>query len=64
MAGAVLDVLVKVGDQVKAGDALMIMVAMKMEHTIAAPKEGTVQEIYFQVGDQVKDGDTLLSVES
>jgi 3-methylcrotonyl-CoA carboxylase alpha subunit len=64
MAGAVLDVLVKVGDQVKAGDALMIMVAMKMEHTITAPKEGTVQEIYFQVGDQVKDGDTLLSVES
>lgn len=63
MPGAVLDILVKVGDQVKAGDALMIMVAMKMEHTIAAPKDGTVQEIYFQVGDQVKDGETLLSLE-
>ncbi|HMT93682.1 acetyl/propionyl/methylcrotonyl-CoA carboxylase subunit alpha [uncultured Thiothrix sp.] len=63
MAGTVLDVMVKVGDQVKAGDALMVMVAMKMEHTIAAPKEGIVQEIYFQVGDQVKDGDTLLSLE-
>lgn len=63
MAGTVLDVMVKVGDQVKAGDALMIMVAMKMEHTIAAPKDRIVQEIYFQVGDQVKDGDTLLSLE-
>lgn len=51
-----------VGDEVKAGDALMIMVAMKMEHTITAPKAGKVEALYFQVGDQVKDGDILLEL--
>lgn len=63
MPGAVIAVQVQVGDQVQAGDALMIVVAMKMEHTITAPHAGEVQEIYFQVGDQVKDGDVLLSLE-
>lgn len=64
MPGAVIAVQVQVGDQVQAGDALMIVVAMKMEHTITAPHAGEVQEIYFQVGDQVKEGDVLLSLES
>ncbi|WP_020558002.1 acetyl-CoA carboxylase biotin carboxylase subunit [Thiofilum flexile] len=63
MPGVVLELLVKVGDPVKAGTALVIMVAMKMEHTITSPQDGSVQAIYFQVGDQVKEGDTLLSLE-
>jgi 3-methylcrotonyl-CoA carboxylase alpha subunit len=63
MPGAVVALQVKVGDLVNAGDALMIVVAMKMEHTITAPHAGEVKEIYFQVGDQVKDGDVLLSLE-
>lgn len=63
MPGAVVAVQVEVGAKVQAGDALMIVVAMKMEHTITAPHAGEVKEIYFQVGDQVKDGDVLLSLE-
>ena len=63
MPGSVVAVQVKVGAQVKAGDALMIVVAMKMEHTITAPHAGEVKEIYFQVGDQVKEGEVLLSLE-
>lgn len=63
MPGAVVAVQVEVGAKVKAGDALMIVVAMKMEHTITAPHAGEVKEIYFQIGDQVKDGDVLLSLE-
>lgn len=64
MPGTVIAVQVQVGDQVQAGDALMIVVAMKMEHTITAPHVGEVKEIYFQVGDQVKEGAVLLSLES
>lgn len=64
MPGAVIAVHVKLGDQVAAGEALMIVVAMKMEHTITAPHAGQVKEIYFQVGDQVKEGEVLLSLES
>lgn len=64
MPGAVIAVPVKLGDRVAAGEALMIVVAMKMEHTITAPYAGEVTEIYFQVGDQVKEGDILLSLES
>ena len=54
---------VAVGDRVSAGDALMVVVAMKMEHTIVAPHAGEVTAVYFQVGDQVKDGDVLLGLE-
>ncbi len=63
MPGAVVAVQVAVGDRVSAGDALMVVVAMKMEHTIVAPHAGEVTAVYFQVGDQVKDGDVLLGLE-
>ncbi|PWQ99493.1 acetyl/propionyl/methylcrotonyl-CoA carboxylase subunit alpha [Leucothrix pacifica] len=62
MPGAVVAVLVKPDDEVKAGDALLVVEAMKMEHTIVAPKNGTVSEIFYAVGDQVEDGDELLSL--
>ncbi len=62
MPGSVVAVEVKVGDEVKEGDALVVVEAMKMEHSILAPKDGTVKEIYFGVGDQVEDGDELLSL--
>ncbi|GAA0404864.1 acetyl/propionyl/methylcrotonyl-CoA carboxylase subunit alpha [Cocleimonas flava] len=63
MPGAVVAVEVKVGDEVKEGDSLVVVEAMKMEHSILAPKDGTVKEIYFGVGDQVEDGDELLSLD-
>lgn len=62
MPGAVVAVLVEVGDAVKSGDALLVVEAMKMEHTIVAPNDGTVTEIFYGVGDQVEDGDELLSL--
>ena len=61
MPGRVVAVLVAPGDTVDAGAPLMIMEAMKMEHTIAAPHAGVVDTILYAVGDQVADGAPLLS---
>ncbi|AUG53304.1 acetyl/propionyl/methylcrotonyl-CoA carboxylase subunit alpha [Thalassospira marina] len=63
MPGKIIAVMAKTGDAVKAGDKLVIMEAMKMEHTISAPVSGTVREVYFAVGDQVGDGDELIAIE-
>jgi len=61
MPGKVVAVLARQGQSVKKGDALVIMEAMKMEHTIAAPTDGVVEEMLYQVGDQVADGAPLLA---
>jgi 3-methylcrotonyl-CoA carboxylase alpha subunit len=61
MPGKVVAVLATQGQEVKKGDALVIMEAMKMEHTIAAPHDGVVDEILYSVGDQVADGAPLLA---
>ncbi|WP_426114025.1 acetyl/propionyl/methylcrotonyl-CoA carboxylase subunit alpha [Massilia sp. PWRC2] len=61
MPGKVVAVLAQAGQVVKKGDALVIMEAMKMEHTIAAPADGTVDELLYQVGDQVADSAPLLA---
>ena len=62
MPGKIISISVRAGDQVKAGDALLVMEAMKMEHTITAPDDGTVEEVFFAVGDQVTDGAELISL--
>ena len=62
MPGKVVSFAVKVGDTVKAGQALAVMEAMKMEHTIHAPKEGVVAELLYAPGDQVADGAELLKL--
>jgi 3-methylcrotonyl-CoA carboxylase alpha subunit len=54
-------VLASNGQEVKKGEPLVIMEAMKMEHTIAAPADGVVEEVLYQVGDQVADGAPLLA---
>ncbi|MDI7276276.1 MAG: biotin/lipoyl-binding protein, partial [Anaerolineae bacterium] len=54
-----LSVAVKVGDGVRARDALATMEAMKMEMTIAAPVAGTVREVLVEVGQSVGYGDLL-----
>jgi 3-methylcrotonyl-CoA carboxylase alpha subunit len=61
MPGKVVAVLAEKGKEVKKGDALVIMEAMKMEHTIAAPHDGLVEEVLYSVGDQVADGAPLLA---
>ena len=62
MPGSVVSVLVKVGDTVKKGQPLIIMEAMKMEHTIVAPFDGAVEAIYFAAKEQVKEGAELVAL--
>ncbi|KAB7745407.1 biotin/lipoyl-binding protein [Nostocoides sp. F2B08] len=63
MPGAAVRIAVSVGDVVAAGQPLMWLEAMKMEHVIAAPAAGTVREILVSVGQQVEQGTTLAVVD-
>ncbi|KVH07782.1 acetyl/propionyl/methylcrotonyl-CoA carboxylase subunit alpha [Burkholderia sp. BCCIQ04A] len=62
MPGKVIAVLVEPGQKVEAGTPLIVMEAMKMEHTIGAPSAGVVAEVLYGVGDQVADGAQLLTM--
>ena len=62
MPGSVVSVLVNVGDAVTKGQPLIIMEAMKMEHTIVAPLAGVVEAIYFAAKEQVKEGAELVAL--
>ncbi|MCW9033187.1 MAG: acetyl/propionyl/methylcrotonyl-CoA carboxylase subunit alpha [Rhodospirillales bacterium] len=64
MPGKVVDVHVKPGDKVSKGDPLLVLEAMKMEHTISAPTDGVIAEINYGAGEQVVDGAELLSLET
>ena len=63
MPGKVLSFAVKVGDDVKAGQAVAVMEAMKMEHTLHAPADGVVAELLYAPGDQVTEGAELLRLD-
>jgi len=63
MPGQLKIVQVVVGDNVTAGDSLIVMEAMKMEHTLTAPRDGVVEEVTSAVGDQVEDGAILLKLQ-
>jgi 3-methylcrotonyl-CoA carboxylase alpha subunit len=62
MPGKVVSFAVKAGDKVSKGQPLAVMEAMKMEHTIAAPADGTVAELLYAPGDQVAEGAELLKL--
>ena len=62
MPGKVIDVKVKKGKKVKAGDTLVILEAMKMEHSIKASEDGTVSELLISLNDQVENGALLMIV--
>ncbi len=64
MPGKVIAILVQVGQAVEAGQAVAVMEAMKMEHTLNAPRDGVVGEVMFAVGDQVPEGAELLRLEA
>jgi 3-methylcrotonyl-CoA carboxylase alpha subunit len=63
MPGRIVKVMTKAGAKVAKGDALLILEAMKMEHTITAPKDGTVKEIRYAPGEQVLEGAELVTLE-
>ena len=62
MPGKVLMVDVQAGDRVRAGQVLVVMEAMKMEHQITAPADGEVAEVRASVGDQVDNGELLVVI--
>ena len=64
MPGQVTLVSTEAGAAVTKGDALVVLEAMKMEHTLTAPRDGVVAEILARAGDQVTDGTILLRLES
>ncbi len=63
MNGTMVSLLVDEGARVNAGDSLLVMEAMKMEHTIRAPSDGTVKQFYFKAGELVDGGAELLDFE-
>ena len=64
MPGAIIEVRVTLGQHVDAGETLVVMEAMKMEHVISAPTTGTVTAILVTTGQQVDNGAVLLTLES
>jgi 3-methylcrotonyl-CoA carboxylase alpha subunit len=62
MPGKIIKVMAQAGAKVTKGQALLILEAMKMEHTITAPADGVVKEIHYAAGDQVLEGVELLTL--
>jgi biotin carboxyl carrier protein len=60
--GKITQVLVKAGDQVAAGDTVVMLEAMKMENSITAEAAGTVKAVLVNVGDQVDGGQALVEL--
>ncbi|HYX65579.1 MAG TPA: acetyl/propionyl/methylcrotonyl-CoA carboxylase subunit alpha [Burkholderiales bacterium] len=63
MPGRIVKVMVQPGARVTKGDALLILEAMKMEHTLSAPADGVVAELHCAAGDQVVEGVELIRLE-
>ncbi|GAA1076005.1 biotin/lipoyl-containing protein, partial [Streptomyces rhizosphaericus] len=63
MPGSVVAVLVGPGEEVSAGQAVLVLEAMKMQHTVTAPYDGTVAQIDVTPGTQVAAGEVLAVVE-
>ncbi len=64
MPGKIIALHVQPGDTVQAGAPLLVLEAMKMEHTLSAPSAGQVSEVLYAVGDQVSEGVELLRLEA
>lgn len=62
MPGSIVDVLVKEGQSVKAGDTVIVLEAMKMESEIKTAESGVVREIKVKKGDHVESGDILIFI--
>jgi pyruvate carboxylase len=63
MPGVVVDVKTATGKEVKKGDPLVVLSAMKMETVVAAPLPGTIKKVTVKQGDDVKAGDLLIEID-
>jgi len=63
MPGRIVAFLAQPGQEVKQGQPLAVLEAMKMEHTITSPRDGSIAELLYAVGDQVPEGGELLRLE-
>ena len=63
LPGKIIDLRVKAGDTVSRGQPLLVLEAMKMEHTLSAPADGTVKSVRYGVGEQVPEGAELVEFE-
>ncbi|MFA9423124.1 MAG: biotin/lipoyl-containing protein [Sedimentibacter sp.] len=62
MPGTILDIKVKEGQIIKAGDVVLILEAMKMENEITAPSNGTIVKLHTSKGSTVSTGDVLVTI--
>ena len=60
--GVIIEISVKEGQQVKAGQKVAILEAMKMENEIPAPKDGTITDIHVHKGDTLQEGDPVVTI--
>lgn len=63
MPGLILDVNIKAGDEVKEGDYLLVLEAMKMENTLTAPRDGVVKSVTVKKGETVEKNQLLVEME-
>ena len=64
MPGRIVQVLARPGAAVRRGEPLLVLEAMKMEHTITAPADGVVEAVHYQAGEQVLEGAELITLRS
>ncbi|MBS0224275.1 MAG: acetyl/propionyl/methylcrotonyl-CoA carboxylase subunit alpha [Proteobacteria bacterium] len=64
LPGKIIDLRVKAGDAVAKGQPLLVLEAMKMEHTLAAPADGKVKAVRYGIGEQVAEGAELVEFEA
>ncbi|MFC4271012.1 acetyl-CoA carboxylase biotin carboxylase subunit [Sneathiella chungangensis] len=64
MPGKLIQIFANAGTRVSKGDPLVVLEAMKMEHTLTAFKDGIIEDVFFEVGDQVDEGTVLVRLES
>ena len=63
MPGAIISIMVKSGDAVKAGDVLLILESMKIQNEIRAPREGKIKEVFISEGKYVRRREPLIAIE-
>ena len=64
MPSQVIKLLVKEGDKIKSGEGLVVLSSMKMENTILADQDGTVEEVFASEGDNIEAGHLLIKLKS